>query len=129
MMINLGRAFPDMSEPYNRRLIDLGQQLALKEHIKVHQGVYIAVTGPCLETAAEYRFMRMIGADVVGMSTVPEVIVACHAGLSVFGISCVTDMCLPDALHPVNVEEIIATAQKAEPQINLLVKRMIETLK
>lgn len=124
----LGDRFPDMSTPYTKEYQDLAQAVALKEGIRAHRGVYIGVTGPCLETAAEYRFMRAIGADVVGMSTVPEVIVAVHAGLKVLGLSCVTDMCLPDALEPANVEHIIAVAQEAEPKMNRLVMSFLKAL-
>lgn len=113
----LGPRFPDMSQPYDRRLIDRALEIARKENIIAHKGVYIAVTGPNLETRAEYRFMRLIGADVVGMSTVPEVIVAVHGGMRVLGLSVVTDMCLPDALQPINLEEILATAAEAEPKL------------
>lgn len=113
----LGPRFPDMSQPYDRRLIDRALEIARKENIVAHKGVYIAVTGPNLETRAEYRFMRLIGADVVGMSTVPEVIVAVHGGMRVLGLSVVTDMCLPDALQPINLQEILATAAEAEPKL------------
>ncbi len=117
----LGPRFPDMCCPYDPELIDVALEVARKENFAAHKGVVVAVTGPNLETRAEYRFLRMIGADVVGMSTVPEVIVAVHAGLRVFGLAVVTDMCLPDALQPVNVEEIIATANAAEPKLRQLV--------
>src|SRR6059058_2470641 len=110
----LGPRFPDMSQPYDPELIDVGLQIARKENFVAHRGVTVAVTGPNLETRAEYRFLRRIGADVVGMSTVPEVLVAVHAGLKVLGFSIVTDLCLPDALVPVSVEEIIAVAREAE---------------
>lgn len=113
----LGPRFPDMSQPYDRRLIDRALEIARKENIVAHKGVYIAVTGPNLETRAEYRFMRLIGGDVVGMSTVPEVIVAVHGGMRVLGLSVVTDMCLPDALQPINLQEILATAAEAEPKL------------
>jgi purine-nucleoside phosphorylase len=113
----LGPRFPDMIEPYDRRLIDRALEIARQENFVAHKGVYIAVTGPNLETRAEYRFMRLIGADVVGMSTVPEVIVAVHGGMRVLGLSVVTDMCLPDALEPINLQEILATAAAAEPKL------------
>ena len=93
-----------------------------------HRGVYVAVTGPNLETRAEYRFLRAIGADVVGMSTVPEVLVAVHAGLKVLGFSIVTDLCLPDALEPVRIEEILAVARTAEGKLRTIVRRVLETL-
>jgi purine-nucleoside phosphorylase len=118
---SLGPRFPDMCYPYTPALIDLADDVALKMGQKLHRGVYVGVTGPCLETRAEYRFMRMIGADAVGMSTVPEVIVAVHAGLKVLGFSAITDECLPDALEPVNIEKIIATANAVEPILTNLV--------
>ena len=103
-------------------------QAALDEGIRAHTGVYVGVTGPNLETRAEYRFLRAIGADVVGMSIVPEVIVAVHAGLEVLGMAVVTDRCLPDALGPANIQEIIATAQAAEPKLCAIVKKVIAGL-
>src|SRR5208282_5550974 len=99
----------------------LTQQIALEERIVCHKGVFVAVSGPNLETRAEYRFLRGIGADVVGMSTVPEVIVAVHAGLRVLGLSIITDMCLPDALKPANIEHILATAARSEPNLRKIV--------
>jgi len=117
----LGPRFPDMSEPYDLKLVEAGLEIARREDFAAHKGVLVAVTGPNLETRAEYRFLRMIGADVVGMSTVPEVLVAVHAGMRVFGAAVVTDMCLPDALQPAVVEEIIATANAAEPKLRKLV--------
>lgn len=117
----LGPRFPDMSAPYSPELIDVGLQIARREDFVAHRGVTVAVTGPNLETRAEYRFLRTIGADVVGMSTVPEVIVAVHAGMRVFGLSVVTDMCLPDALHPVDVEQIIDVANSANWKLQALV--------
>ncbi len=124
----LGPRFPDMSEPYSHRLIELAEEIALDEKIKVQKGVYVAVAGPNLETRAEYRFLRGIGADVVGMSTVPEVIVARHMNLEVFGVSVITDECFPDALQPADVEDIIRTANQAQPRLTLLMKRVIERL-
>lgn len=117
----LGPRFPDMSAPYTPELIEVAQATARRENFVAHRGVMVAVTGPNLETRAEYRFLRTIGADVVGMSTVPEVIVAVHCGLRVFGLSVITDMCLPDALKPANVKEIIAVAGSAEPKLRALV--------
>jgi purine-nucleoside phosphorylase len=117
----LGPRFPDMCEPYDRKLIDRALEVARRENIVAHRGVFVAVPGPNLETRAEYRFLRMIGADVVGMSTVPEVIVAVHCGLKTIGFSIVTDMCLPDALEPADVPKIIATANAAEPNLTKLV--------
>ncbi|MCO6459510.1 MAG: purine-nucleoside phosphorylase [Pirellulaceae bacterium] len=117
----LGPRFPDMCEPYDLKLVDRALAVARREDIVAHKGVFVAVAGPNLETRAEYRFLRMIGADVVGMSTVPEVIVAVHCGLRVVGFSIVTDMCLADALKPANVAEIIAIANAAEPKLRKLV--------
>lgn len=125
---SLGPRFPDMCDPYDLKLIDLAQKVALEEKIKLHKGVYIGVTGPNLETRAEYRFLHAIGADAVGMSTVPEVIVARHAGLKVFGISCITDVCLPDTLKPANIEEIIKIANEAEPKLTKLIYKLIEKI-
>lgn len=122
----LGPRFPDMSQPYEFALIDKAQQIARQADFIVHRGVSVAVTGPCLETRAEYRFLRGIGADVVGMSTVPEVIVAVHAGLRVFGMAVVTDMCLPDALEVADVSKIIATANSAEPRLRILVEGILD---
>ncbi len=122
----LGPRFPDMSEPYSYELLEIAEQAALDLKIRVHRGVYVAVAGPNLETRAEYRFLRSIGADVVGMSTVPEVIVARHAGMRVFGISIITDECFPDALQPVSIPEIIAAAAEAEPKATAI---MVEVVK
>ncbi|MBV8316387.1 MAG: purine-nucleoside phosphorylase [Planctomycetaceae bacterium] len=124
----LGPRFPDLIEPYDRALQGLALRAALEEDIVAHRGVYVAVTGPNLETRAEYRFLRGIGADVVGMSTVPEVLVAVHAGLRTLGFSIVTDMCLPDALAPVSVEEIIAVAREAEGKLRKIVRKVLERL-
>ncbi len=124
----LGPRFPDMSQPYDRELVKLARRIALEEKIVCHQGVFVAVPGPNLETRAEYRFLRAGGADVVGMSTVPEVIVGVHCGLRNVGFSIVTDMCLPDALEPASVEDIIATANVAEKQLRVLVRRLVESL-
>ncbi len=117
----LGPRFPDMSQPYDRELIDQALAIARREDIVAHKGVFVAVAGPNLETRAEYRFLRAIGADVVGMSTVPEVIVSVHCGLRCVGFSVVTDMCLPDALEAADVQKIIATANAAEPKLRALV--------
>jgi len=123
-----GPRFPDMSEPYSKRLIALAEELALAEQIKVRKGVYVAVPGPNLETRAEYRFLRNLGADVVGMSTIPENIVARHMGMEVFGISVITDECFPDALHPADIEDIIKTANEAQPKLTHLMKALVEKL-
>jgi purine-nucleoside phosphorylase len=117
----LGPRFPDMSAPYDPRLIDTALAAARRADFVAQRGVYVAVTGPNLETRAEYRFLRGIGADVVGMSTVPEVIVAVHAGLKVLGISVITDMCLPDALEVASVEKILGVARSAEPKLQTLI--------
>jgi purine-nucleoside phosphorylase len=122
----LGPRFPDMSQPYDRELIQVALETARTHNIVAHQGVFVAVSGPNLETAAEYRFLRMIGADVVGMSTVPEVIVAVHAGLRTIGFSVITDMCLPDALEAADVQKIIATANAAEPRLTALVTGVLD---
>lgn len=122
----LGPRFPDMCEPYCQKLVDRALEIARKENIVAHKGVFVAVAGPNLETRAEYRFLRTIGADVVGMSTVPEVVVAVHAGMRSVGFSVITDMCLPDALKPANVDEIIATANEAEPKLTKLVLGVLE---
>jgi purine-nucleoside phosphorylase len=124
----LGPRFPDMCWPYDRELLALAQRIALEERIVCHKGVYVAVAGPNLETRAEYRFLRGIGADVVGMSTVPEVIVAVHCGLRTLGLSVVTDICLADALEPASVPDIIATANAAEPKLRTIVKRVLMEL-
>lgn len=122
----LGPRFPDMSAPYDQELIKAALQVARKNDIVAHQGVFVAVAGPNLETRAEYRFLRMIGADVVGMSTVPEVIVAVHSGMRCVGFSVITDMCLPDALEAADVQKIIAIANDAEPRLTKLVTGVLE---
>jgi purine-nucleoside phosphorylase len=124
----LGPRFPDMSEPYDLGLQRLALDVAREERMTLRRGVYVAVPGPNLETRAEYRFLRMIGADVVGMSTVPEVIVAVHAGMKVVGISIITDSCLPDALKPASVEEIIRVANEAEPKLTRLIRNVVARL-
>lgn len=121
----LGPRFPDMCRPYDPDLIALAQKVALEERIRVQKGVFVAVPGPNLETRAEYRFLRGIGADVVGMSTVPEVIVGVHAGMRILGLSVITDQCLPDALEPAHLPDIIATANAAEKNLRVLVRRVV----
>jgi purine-nucleoside phosphorylase len=121
----LGPRFPDMSRPYDVELLRLAQRIALEEKIVCHKGVFVAVSGPNLETRAEYRFLRGGGADVVGMSTVPEVIVGVHEGMRILGLSVVTDLCLPDALEPAKLEEIIAVANEAEKKLRVLVRRVV----
>ncbi|MES2416918.1 MAG: purine-nucleoside phosphorylase [Bacteroidota bacterium] len=125
---DLGPRFPDMSEPYNRKLVVQGLKIATTEGIRCHQGVYIAVTGPNLETKAEYKYLRTIGGDAVGMSTVPEVIVANHVGLPVFAISVLTDEGFPETLEPFNLQEILATAAIAEPKMTNILGQLIATL-
>jgi purine-nucleoside phosphorylase len=122
----LGPRFPDMSAPYDAQLIDTALAVARREDIIAHRGVFVAVPGPNLETRAEYRFLRLIGADVVGMSTVPETIVAVHEAMRVVGFSVITDMCLPDALEAADVAKIIATANAAEPKLTKLVIGVLE---
>jgi purine-nucleoside phosphorylase len=124
----LGPRFPDMSEPYSADLRALARAAALELGIVLREGVYVAVPGPNLETRAEYRMLRTMGADVVGMSTVPEVIVAAHAGMRTLGISIITDQCLPDALEPADIGRIIATASRAEPSLTRLISRVVERL-
>jgi purine-nucleoside phosphorylase len=123
-----GPRFPDMSDAYDARLREIARAVALENGIPLREGVYVAVSGPNLETRAEYRFLRAIGADVVGMSTVPEVIVAVHGGMRVLGVSIITDMCLPDSLEPATVEKIIAVANAAEPKLTQLVVGVLERL-
>lgn len=124
----LGPRFPDMSEPYSRELIALAGEVALNLKIRTEKGVFVAVPGPNLETRAEYRFLRFIGADAVGMSTVPENIVANHMGLKVLGFSIITDECFPDALQPADVQEIIAVAAATEPKLTAVMKGVVERL-
>jgi purine-nucleoside phosphorylase len=124
----LGPRFPDMSDPYDAGLRAVARQIALDQGVTLREGVYVAVPGPNLETRAEYRMLRTIGADIVGMSTVPEVIVAVHGGMKVAGFSIITDQCLPDALEPVAIETILAIAARAEPGLTRLVAALVERL-
>jgi len=124
----LGPRFPDMSDAYDSGLREIARDVAVRERVVLREGVYAAVAGPNLETRAEYRFLRTIGADVVGMSTVPEVIVAVHGGMRVLGLSIITDSCLPDALQPASVEQIIRVAAEAEPALSTLVRGVVERL-
>ncbi|MDN5214044.1 purine-nucleoside phosphorylase [Fulvivirgaceae bacterium BMA12] len=124
-MDEFGGRFPDMSEPYDLKLIQQAMEIAQKHDLNVHQGVYAAVTGPNLETRAEYKYLRIIGADAVGMSTVPEVIVAQHMEMPCFAISAITDLCIPETLKKVSVPEIIAAAMKAEPGMTKIVKELV----
>ena len=124
----LGPRFPDMSEAYSQKLIELVKKVALKEKIRLQEGVYAGLTGPTLETSAEYRFLISIGADAVGMSTVPEVIVANHMGMKVLGISCITDLAIDGVIVKTSVEEILKAASDAEPIMTKLIKKVIEKI-
>jgi purine-nucleoside phosphorylase len=125
---SLGPRFPDMSQPYDRGLIRLAEDVALAEGLKVQKGVFVAVAGPNLETAAEYRFLRGIGADVVGMSLIPENLVAVHGGMRVVALAVITDRCLPDALEAVDIPRILAVAAEAAPRLDRLVTRLVARL-
>lgn len=125
---SLGPRFPDMSDPYSRKLIRLTEDIALDLKIKVQKGVYAAVTGPNLETRAEYRFLRAIGADAVGMSTVPEVIAAVHLGMKVLGFSVITDECSPDSLKPLTLKDVVAMAGRTEPKLTLLMREVVKRM-
>ena len=124
----LGVRFPDMSAPYDAGLRAVAREMAAAQGTVLREGVYVAVTGPNLETRAEYRMLRTIGADVVGMSTVPEVIVAVQGGMRVLGVSIITDQCIPETLEPAELATIIATAGRAEPQLTALVRGVLERL-
>jgi len=124
----LGPRFPDMSEPWNRKLIEKARRIALELGISAHKGVLVAVPGPNLETRAEYRMLRMMGADIVGMSTVPECIAAVHAGLKTVGFSIVTDMCLPDALEPADISKILKVAAQGGEQLERLLVELFRQL-
>ncbi len=124
----LGNRFVDMSRPYSEHLLGIARQSARELGIEIREGVYVAMSGPSLETRAEYRFLRMIGADMVGMSTVPETIVAGQAEMEVLGITIVSDLCLPDSLQPVCIDDIIETCREAEPDLTRLVKEVIRKL-
>jgi len=124
----IGPRFPDMSQPYSNELIQLISAVALEHKIPLAKGVYAAMSGPCLETRAEYRMLKTMGVDCIGMSTVPEVIAAVHAGIKVLGLSVVTDSCLPDALEPADIKKIIKTANDAEPRLVKLIQKVIEAL-
>jgi purine-nucleoside phosphorylase len=124
----LGPRFPDMSEAYDGELRELARSVALEAGIQLREGVYVAVPGPALETRAEYRMLRTLGADVVGMSTVPEVITARHCGMRVLAVSIVTDQCLPDALEPADIDDIIRTANRAQPHLTRLVRDLLARL-
>ncbi len=125
---SLGPRFPDMSEPYSRVLVALAERVALEQKQPLQRGVFVAVPGPNLETAAEYRFLRAVGADVVGMSLVPETIVAVHGGMRVLAFNVVTDACLPDALHAVDIAAVLAVAGRAAPALTRLVTEVVRRL-
>jgi len=125
---DMGPRFPDMSQPYHKELIAKALSIATEEGITCHQGVYVSVTGPNLETKAEYKYLRIIGGDAVGMSTVPEVIVANHMGIPVFAISVLTDEGFPEVLQPVSLDEILATARIAEPKMTKILSQLISQL-
>lgn len=125
---SLGPRFPDMYEAYDKRLIELAKQVAEKNNIKTHEAIYAAMTGPTLETPAEYRFIRIIGADVVGMSTVPEVIVGIHSGLRILALAVVTDLATPETIKPVDINEIVRIANEAEPHLSTIIKGVIRQL-
>lgn len=120
-----GPRFPDMSQPYEFTMIDQAMGIAQKHGFRAHKAVYVGTKGPNLETRAEYRYMRIIGGDIVGMSTVPEIIVANHAGIPVFAISVVTDEGFHENLQPVSLEEIIAVANQSEPKMTLILKELV----
>ncbi len=121
----IGPRFPDLSEPYDRPFLELGEKLAIAAGFPVRRGVYAAMTGPCLETRAEYRMLRTLGADAIGMSTVPEVIAGVHCGFRILGVSVITDLCLPDALKKLSLEDVIATARTTEPMMTELIRRFL----
>lgn len=122
----LGPRFPDMMEPYSAKLLQSVQSVALQAQIPLHRGVYACMSGPQMETRAEYRMLRVLGADMIGMSTVPEVIVAVHAGFDVLGLTVLTDECFPDALKPVSIPNIMAHAKNAEPRLVALVRGVLK---
>jgi purine-nucleoside phosphorylase len=124
----LGDRFPDMCEVYDTTLIQRALQLATDRHIRAQVGVYVSVTGPQLETKAEYKMLRMLGADAVGMSTVPEVMVARQMNMPVFGLSVITDLCIPETLEKADINNIIAAATKAEPDMTLIIRELIRAL-
>lgn len=124
---NLGPRFPDMYESYSLELREKAKTIAAAEGISINEGVYVSVPGPNLETPAEYNYLRTIGADAVGMSTVPEVIVARHMNMPVCAISVITDLCYPEALEPVTIEKVLAAAAKAEPKLTQLLTKLVNS--
>jgi purine-nucleoside phosphorylase len=125
---DLGPRFPDMSQPYTKRLLKMAERVALDQGIKMHEGVYLSLSGPTMETKAEYRFLGQLGADVVGMSTVPEVITAVHMDMDVMGVSVITDECFPDALQPVNIEHVLEAAEMAQPDMTAVIIGVLKRL-
>lgn len=125
---SIGPRYPDMYDTYTPELIEKVKQIANSENIDVKQGVYASMTGPSLETRAEYRMLQLIGADAIGMSTVPEVIVGVHMDMRILALSVITDMCIPEMLKPVDISEILKTAGEAEPKLTKLISRFIEEL-
>jgi purine-nucleoside phosphorylase len=123
-----GPRFPDMSEAYNRKLVAKGIEIGKRNGIDIKTGVYVSVPGPALETKAEYKYLRIIGGDVVGMSTVPEILAARHMGIRCFAISVVTDEGWHENLEPVTLEQVIAAASKAEPKLALMMREMVKEL-
>lgn len=126
---HLGPRFPDMSRSYSRRLMDIAHEVARAGNMTLREGVYVAVAGPSLETAAEYRFLRMIGADMVGMSTVPETIVAIQMGMEVLGCTIISDMCIPETLKPGDISRIIAACERVEPKLTFLVREVLRRMR
>ncbi len=124
----LGPRFPDLLDPYDRDLIQLAETISTEREIRAHQGVYLSVPGPNYETRAEYSFFRIIGADAVSMSTVPEVLVARHMGLKVFAVSVITDLCTESALSNISHEEVLAAAHQAEPRVSALFSELIRRM-
>jgi purine-nucleoside phosphorylase len=124
----IGPRFPDMSEPYSHELLGLVRKVALDNKLPLANGVYASMPGPCLETKAEYRMLKTMGADAIGMSTVPEVITAVSCGIRVLGLSVITDACLPDCLEPADIKKIIATANGAEPKLVMLIEKVLQAL-
>jgi purine-nucleoside phosphorylase len=122
---SLGDRFPDMSEPYQSILIEKAMKIAEENDVKIQKGIYVSVTGPQLETKAEYRLLRQMGADAVGMSTVPEIIVARHMGINCFGLSVITDLCIPETLQKAEFENIVAAAKAAEPSMSLIISELV----
>ncbi|MAZ55137.1 MAG: purine-nucleoside phosphorylase [Flavobacteriales bacterium] len=125
---NLGPRFPDMSDAYDRTLIEIALKIGLDRGYRIYEGVYVAVTGPCLETPSEYKYLRIIGADTVGMSTVPEVIVARHMSIPCFAISVITDLGVPGKIQKVSHEEIQKIAEVAEPKLTVILEEMIKKI-